>query len=269
MKRILPYILLPLLLLVLVSAYVPDYFVSKSSLKELEKNMVKLSDTLYIHRYETSNLEYRQFLIQLSKRDTALYRMCLYDSLDWDHYLWYNTSYMSDYYYQYPGYRYMAVSAIRYEAAEQYCQYLTKEYNQNRHRKFNKVKFRLPTEEEWLQATGKYKDSLYANGNDSLNAKGVFQYCFYYNAPGFSPDHFEGTSIRLAPGPDFVFSEYPNEKGIHHLSGNISEMIVEKGKAMGGSFWDHASEVRMNTVFYYDKPTVTIGFRYVMEIVEK
>ena len=56
------------------------------------------------------------------------------------------------------------------------------------------------------------------------------------------------------------------------MSGNVAEMIAEKGKTMGGSWLDEADAMKIEGLgkfATFSNPMPTIGFRFVMVIIEK
>jgi hypothetical protein len=55
-------------------------------------------------------------------------------------------------------------------------------------------------------------------------------------------------------------------------SGNVAEMIAEKGKTIGGNWLDNADVMIIGSTGKYSSyttPHPTIGFRYVMDIIEE
>jgi hypothetical protein len=62
---------------------------------------------------------------------------------------------------------------------------------------------------------------------------------------------------------------FPNKMGIYDVVGNVAEMVAEKGKACGGSWDDTPEESTIRSVKSYKKPSATIGFRMVMEVLEE
>lgn len=54
------------------------------------------------------------------------------------------------------------------------------------------------------------------------------------------------------------------------MSGNVAEMIKEKGIAKGGSWRDIPENLQIDARYKYDgKAQAFIGFRYFVEILEK
>ncbi len=61
----------------------------------------------------------------------------------------------------------------------------------------------------------------------------------------------------------------PNRRGIYDLIGNVAEMIDEKGKTKGGSWDSFLEECKLDTFQTFKEPDPTVGFRWVMEVIEK
>jgi len=73
----------------------------------------------------------------------------------------------------------------------------------------------------------------------------------------------DGTTIT---GP--VTSYWPNDFGLYNMSGNVSEMVAEKGLVKGGSWKNRADYLRIDKQQYVYSASPEVGFRYVVEIVE-
>lgn len=116
--------------------------------KSFKKDFAKVKEDLYVSKYEVSNLQYRIFLAELvQSNQTATYASCLPDTLCWRDKANYNEPYVS-YYFRYPAYNNYPVVGVSYEAANEYCSWLTEKYNQDAKRKFRKVVYKLLSEEE-------------------------------------------------------------------------------------------------------------------------
>ena len=66
-----------------------------------------------------------------------------------------------------------------------------------------------------------------------------------------------------------VRSFFPSSYGMYSMSGNVAEMISEKGIAKGGSYTDPAWEVKIESEKKYTGPAANVGFRVAMEVIEK
>ncbi len=62
---------------------------------------------------------------------------------------------------------------------------------------------------------------------------------------------------------------FPNGMGLYDTSGNVAEMIVEKGLACGGS-WDHTpEESTIASINHYTGTSGAVGFRIFMEVIDE
>ncbi|CAG5081794.1 formylglycine-generating enzyme family protein [Parvicella tangerina] len=232
--------------------------------KDIEKSMLLFDDNLYASETEVTNLQYRMFLTNLKKsRNMELYNKCLYDSSKWVTALDNYTEPIRDNYHWHPAYDEYPVVNISYEAANEYCNWLTQQYNTQRKRKYTQVLFRLPTEPEWrhLAASGKPANNTCFKDDQITNEKG----CYLTNIK-------TGENDFQADGGFFPVNTYsylPNEMGFYCTMGNVAEMISKKGIAKGGS-WAHTFEnSTFNKTQKYEGPDPRIGFRVIMEIIQE
>lgn len=136
------------------AAFIPD---SKFDADAVEGKFRKVMGQIYANEYEVTNAEYNQFLEYLSRNNMSeAYRQY---QIDLSKYEEPALSFMKGYhaariptkkeryFTNYP------VVNISYEAALGYCAYLTEQYNNQKDRKYKKVKFRLPTLDEWQLAS--------------------------------------------------------------------------------------------------------------------
>lgn len=242
----------------------------------LGKQAVAISENLFISKYEVSQLEYKQFLTDLGKDgNQAALLNCRPDSTVWffdgkpDPY--------STFYHQHPAFENYPVVGITHEAALAYCDWLTRNCNQQikskkgSHESAPQYLFRLPTEAEWLAAAGVGKPGagMYPGGYTyPRDHKGRFVFNhklgkgnFAGYAGGLAED-YEGYMIT-AP----VTAFFADKHGMHNMAGNVAEMLAEKGLAKGGS-WNHLpDDCRLESVQSYEKPASWLGFRVVIELV--
>ncbi len=186
---------------------------------------------------------------------------------------------------------------IPHQAAVLYCDWLTEQYNNQPERTYKKVRFRLPTLNEWrIAAIGvaqfKSNGSLFENlklAYKPRKEKAVkeisvpdVKYPWWrvfpqlpYNESGCYLSNFRIDSSRCVTpfGDGFGFtgpvgSYFANDLGLYDMVGNVAEMIDETGKACGGS-WNHPpEEATVTSVMAYGKPDSRVGFRVFMEIIE-
>ncbi len=242
------------------------------NMKATQKSVVKINDSLYMAALEVTNDQYRSFLNDLKQnQQTKKFNVAQIDSVQWRNQSAYNEPFVK-YYHTHPAYGVYPVVNVSYEAAMLYCEWLTEHYNANDKRKFQKVKFRLPTEQEWIAAAkGGNPSAIYPwKGSELRNKKGLYLCNFVRAADdkmgtaGYDNDAAETT----APSKCY----FPNNFGLYNMSGNVAEMIAEKGKTMGGSWMDQAEAMKIGTsgkFTSYNSAQPTIGFRYIMEVIEK
>lgn len=131
----------------------------KLNLKEVDNSLRRIKGNLYAYETETTNGLYNLFLSSLEEKgQVELLKQCGYDLSAYDEkakafYIAYTASYKS------PlnkkdtltkDYTNFPVVNVSHGAAIVFCQWLTDQYNSNTgKKKFRKVRFRLPTLNEW------------------------------------------------------------------------------------------------------------------------
>ena len=259
----------------------------KLDLKKVEKSNVKISDNIYACKFETANYEYREFENELkAKSRMEEYKIAVVDSQEWQKKFPYaHHEPLVNMYGCHPAYDHYPVVNISYEGADMFCAWLTEKYNAWQGRGFKKVKFRLPTREEWELAArgGKYLEN-YPFGNYLRDKDGKYL-CNYrtmgdeYISSDIDARKFSVVNDQSVHAERFiadammytapVHAYWPNGFGIYNMSGNVAEMVNEKGTACGGSWCDTGYDVRIESKMNYDKPSPLVGFRYFMEVLEK
>ena len=170
-----------------------------------------------------------------------------------------------------------------------FCDWLTETYNSNPKRKFEKVKFKLPTEAEWkFAARGADNEQLFPwNGIYMRDSKFQFSANFARVLQShIARDDSTGIPVIKEITSDFA-SKYLNinssasitapvqsfmqtENGLYNLSGNVSEMLIEKGKTKGGNWGSFGYHLRIDAEDEFGgsfEPSAKIGFRYFMEVI--
>ena len=254
--------------------------------KGIEKEIIKVNDTLYAFRYETSNLEYNTFLNAIAKKDSALYKMYRSDSLKWMEEL--NLEVFAKYYHWQPSFNNYPALCMSYEGAVAYCNWLTEIYNNDPARKFKKVSFVLPTEQEWeLAAIGNEKNIVYPWGTNSVrntrNEKWLGAFMANYRRIGdaaivsdkggkpvirfIDPEVQSGGLRDDAILTVDIRSFWPNSIGIYNQSGNAAEMTIQKGLTKGGSWNSYGGEIMITYKLFFYQPSSEVGFRVFMKII--
>lgn len=233
--------------------------------KTIEKNMLPINEKVYVAKFETSNQDYKKFLTNLQRSGKIeLYKSAIYDSSGWHNKFKFTFSDpMVENYHNHPAYANYPIVNISYEGAKAYCDWLTQQYNSQRKRKYTQVIFRLPTKTEWLEmATAGDKSKINPfNGPFVRGRSGCFLANIKTSPTNFNDDGGLHTVL--------VNSYEPNSLGFYCSLGNAAEMISEKGKAMGGSWYNTFEECTFDKQQTYEGADPGIGFRIVMEIVVK
>lgn len=247
-------------------------------IKEIKSDFTKVKDSIYFSKYETTNKQYRSYLMYLKETNQMeQYKQNLLDTTKWTTKNK-NFAPFVYYYHSHSSYDNYPVVNVSYENAVNYCNWLTEQYNANPSKKFKKVIFRLPTESEWLYAaTGGNSQRIYAwEGNQIRNKKGVYlanikkvneaniSYDNINENYKVVVDEFISRYDNLSPKNAF----YANDFGLYNMIGNAAEMIATKGIAKGGSYNDGGFDARVQNQKKYTNASPEIGFRVLMEIVE-
>ncbi len=274
--------------------------------KTLDKNMKKVSDKLFASDTEMTNGQYEMFLTDLLKnKDYEQLDLCKVAKTDWISLLPKELQTLPAkeiFKHGHPDNPECPVQNISHEAAQRYCAWVTKVYNDSpEKKKFKKVLFRLPTEAEWISAArAGVKEAAYPWGGSSVqNDKGCYLGNYNTTEPcGDCPDQTLPTFANI--GNDVSYTKkiqstdqtglaklalgalydggffavpadsyYPNKFGLYAMSGNIAEMIAEPGIAKGGSWQDIPYYGQTTTVKKYDGPSPALGFRVFMEVIEE
>jgi len=115
---------------------------SQINIKNIEKELYKMSDNLYVSKSFVSNEQYAVFISYLEEKgEKNKLKYCSLDTAQWG-------EPMSTLYHAHPVFFKCPVVTITYEGATEYCKWLTEKYNNIPKKKFANVEFRLPTKEE-------------------------------------------------------------------------------------------------------------------------
>lgn len=255
------------------------------SAKLIDKNVAKVNDSIYAYRYETSNSEYNHFLESIRQTNPALYQSCIQDTAVWLSDPVYNKP-LVEYYHRHPGFTNYPVIGVSYDAALQYCQWLTDLYNNDSKKDFKQVQFILPTQEQWEEAASAgRKEAMFPWGNYYLrNRKGEFLCNFKHINESSIISGKDGKPVVSESIGNFNFSSrlnnrsmytvpvrsfYPNDFGLYNMCGNAAEMVAEKGISKGGSYNSYGGEIHIRVVGHYTGTNNETGFRVFMKVIEK
>lgn len=141
-------------------------------------------DSFYISAYEVTNRDYLEFLYDLQQKSPEKLMAALPDTLIWTRSLSFGEAYM-EYYFRHPAYQNYPMVGVTHKQANLFCEWLTEIYNNRTNRKYKKVIFRLPTQNEWEYAATNQRQLT----KKELQKKGIFNGA----AAEKSPYYFELT----------------------------------------------------------------------------
>jgi hypothetical protein len=255
--------------------------------KEVLYGMVKINENLHASSFETSNLMYNKFLEDLLKQKRYQDLMVAkQEKIEWANLLanqYKNLTFDEYFAHGKPDDDGFPVCNVSYEATQLYCQWLTNVYNNlpGKKKQFKKVKFRLPTEKEWeaLARCGvdnnfKYPWGYLADTKEGFKRDNICNQngCFLANIQTNRSASFDPNSCPTHDGGIFPVtnsSYHPTDYGMYCMIGNVAEMVQEKGIAKGGGWNTLAEDATIQGQQKYNAPDANIGFRVIMEILEK
>ncbi len=235
-------------------------------LADMEKGMVKVGNRLYASKYEISNSQYNIFFNYLIENNkTRELEIAWPDTSQW---MQAGSEYMplARVYRWYPSYADYPALNISYEAVLLFCEWLTEQYMAYPDRIFENIRFRLPTEKEWMNAArGGIAKIVYPWGSDRvINDEGE-SLCNFWRQEREETVETGELTATLQP----VKSYFPNGFGLYNISGNVAEMTNRRGIASGGSWRSSAEEVRIDATQPYEGPSPFVGFRIFMDVLEE
>lgn len=242
--------------------------------KALEKSMKKVGENLYAAEAETTNEQYLRFLTDLLHHQKFdLLNVCRTTKTDWRALLPEAARALSDaelFKHAHPDDPEAPIQNISHAAAVAYCDWLTEVYNAAPgKKKFKKVRFRLPTAEEWEVAAraGRREVPYPWGGYFVRNSKG----CYLLNCQADIPCGDCPETKEANDGGFFtvkVDTYFPNDFGLYNISGNVAEMLQQPGQAKGGSWADDPYHCSIPTQRIFTAPEPSIGFRVFMDVLE-
>lgn len=270
------------LLCILVSSTISTilFAQNKSAQEILKLNGKKMpfvhigKTNLYAGKFEVSNVDYLCFLNWTRKtKGEAEYEKNLPDTLVWRTPLGYAEKYIN-YYLRHPAFRDYPVVGVSYEQVLSFCEYFSTDINEwleDKHVK--KIRFRLPTEEEWEVAArgGQLEGTIFPWGTESIRSeKGKYKGGMLANCSRGSGD-FMGFAGSLNDGWDVtcqVGSYWSNNFGIYQMVGNVAEMVAEKSICKGGAWNKGSHKLVISSRDTFEVAASWVGFRVFAEIEE-
>lgn len=243
-----------------------------------------LNNKISISTTEVTNKEYKDFLLNapsINELTTKVYKE------GWKKFE-NPPKYWVAYFGPFPNH---PVVNIQQEGARAYCRWLTEEYERNRTPNEPKIAYRLPTENEWVEAALKYEDDILYF--DSLYKIKMYEPDSVMEAnnwtfEGADPVELYKSGSKYEEMTDYVMSDkhesthlicrsgFPNTNKLvlKHMKSNVSEWLEEDYKAIGIN-WEDTEQARKEgkklpepyVPFEADFASAKIGFRVIKEVV--
>lgn len=252
---------------------------SQKTVSLFDNTVPLFKDSIWILKTEVSNLEYLTYvnssIVGFTESEAAL--------LEPNKFLWNSIPNKpkpyQDYYFKHPAYDAFPVVNITREQALAFCKWKTKELNsyldiltEKERKGINKIEVRLPKNIEWkfaaLGGLPGYSDYPWKGlgmreerGRDI----GMFRANFKdnYGEIRVGKNKINAVDDLIAP----INSFYKNGYGLYNMSGNVAELIEDQYIVRGGHWNSFKDELRLDAFEHYTGPSPTIGFRYVIEVV--
>ncbi|MFK7922753.1 MAG: SUMF1/EgtB/PvdO family nonheme iron enzyme [Bacteroidia bacterium] len=248
------------------------------------KNWVPVSENLYAYRFEMDNIGFKEFLADQQSD-------CRPDSTAFLSLRGFYDPFVENYFIH-PAFNNYPVLNISHQCAQAYCDWLTERFHEMAKRPFKQVVFRLPTESEWESAAqGGNAEAVFpweAQGSSWLSSplqdkKGRYQANFLNINQIAIVSIDSDSSLKLSPevvqlqkaGHDMytfmapVKSFKANPIGLYNMAGNVAEMVQKPGISKGGSWYQTAYHLQINSSDLYEGPSPMLGFRPFMEVLEQ
>lgn len=256
--------------------------------KDTNPSSVVSVSSFYLSAYEVPNKLWIEYTIGIRSQD-SIYRQALPDTLVWRNKLSFNEPYVA-YYFRHPAYRDYPVVGITREKIQGFLSWLEQKYNAEPKRKHKKVRFRLPSENEWeYAARGGLDWAPFPWGGPYMqNKQGKYLANFRaINQASILLHSCDGTEMPAVPkteSEDLLYlhdradvtapikSFYPNDYGLHNMSGNVEEFISDTLVTKGGSWQDTGYYLRISSRELYTpgkEASSERGFRFAMDVVEE
>lgn len=230
------------------------YFFLQSD--QMDKRMVHLKKhKIWVSKYETTQKEYKAFLKDIQSKENYPFKECQIFSQMWTERLSmpFMETMQKNYHDQAIFDEYPVVN-ISLKGAQYFCHWLGEKYHKYNLRTSKKVRFRLPTKEEFASLMN---EVIIKYDSDE---KEEYEF-FDFNLKFYDDYAVDGglNTIRVQLKPQTY-------SGLCSVIGNVSELLAD-GEAVGGNWDCYPSDIEQP--LDHSTPDPRIGFRIVMEVLEQ
>jgi sulfatase modifying factor 1 len=244
----------------------------KSKKPSLKDAYIEMSPKLLVSKYEATNNDYKEFLNDIRKTVSA----DEWQSLKPDSTLWIKSFKYSfnepwvEMYNNHAAFGNYPVVNITQQTMAKYCAWKTEKYNASPDRTYKKVVFRLPTATEWMSFSSAFIGKrLPWSGNDPyvVTSKDQIVPLANLKVKDYATGHYK-YSFDDALTVSLVGKFKSNKLGLFDIIGNVAEQTSDN-QVKGGSWDNTLEESYIDLSQSFIAPDPRVGFRVVMEIVEK
>jgi formylglycine-generating enzyme required for sulfatase activity len=231
--------------------------------------------SFYMSKFEVSNRQYREFFQEALVHTTrSEIENIACDSAGWSREFT-DAEPMKAQYFSNRAFDDYPVVNITHKGATAYCNWL-KERIQKANPQFE-IEVRLPARSEWIWAAmGGRKQAMFPwaqyylrnkKGEPMCNFKVVKDQFIHRNRNTGKTEVAEPVGTRTYTSN--VKSFTPNDFGLYNMCGNAAEMVLEEGRAVGGSFNDYGGDIHIRAESKFERSSPTIGFRPIIIVKRK
>lgn len=243
--------------------------IDKRTAKNIRNSFIQINDTLWCSKYETNMYDFASFInspIQTPGKISAK-ELYLRDSLR-------RVAFPTDPCFSKPTTTWNAADFVTYNDAISYCAALDSVLPAALFG-YKKIKFTLPSVKEWYlcynYAIEGYSVYDFQKYLDNIHCVKVPQSKILSTDTSVYVDTSDIRELKLA-NP----CTWPVDKGaklngsIIHLLGNVSEMLIEEGYTLGGSYNDFTGDcASLNPRKQNNVQSPYMGFRVIIKVIEK
>lgn len=297
MKKLILIILFSFVLpILLFSQTLNNSKIRKKKNKTAPPGTVWLKDDLYIDETEITNFNYIEYLNQIKVKfgiSSDEYQKALPDTLVWRVQLAYSEPYI-EYYFRHQRFHEFPLVGVSPEQAINFCKWRSErvmeymmikwkilsfeelEDEQSRTKidsllkNFKpRIKYRLPTEEEWMiAASGYLENAIFPwEGTSMIDKNDILRANVKVNPINYEIAHMNNYDFLMNTA-----SYDPNSIGIYDMAGNVAEIVmnskdINDGFCIKGGSWQQAgfhAMIKMKDNYFTARKY--IGFRCICEV---
>lgn len=223
--------------------------------QDIRFDMLHIRDSLYFGQYEISNQDWHSFLEAIAKEQgmaSQTYHEALPDTFICikNGPFHYSEPLMTNYF-SHPAFDTHPVNGVSYEQVEKFISWLNKELQEGIKDSSYWAYYRLPTQAEWMEV------ALRSLSSEEISLK--------------RKKKRNESELYLFDCKVFLARNSIKERGfeIYNMKTGVSEMLKEKGLAIGGNCCMEEKQQNLYSILLYEGVQCWLGFRLVLICREK